>query len=146
LGAKGSFAIPYYNIISYLTESAISTESVSMDSVDSNNYEKYNFNDVYERPIEFTCGFKLNLSTNTPFNIKLHITDNKNSDKEYTKVQLICYSILYDTIYKGDIIEIKLNEDFNISLTEKDYKTLIWLAGNQQNPILDILVKINFIE
>ena len=150
-GVNGSFSIPYYNSIHYRTESDSFKESVSMGSIDSNNYEnyeKYIFNEVYKRPIEITCGFNISLvNNNQPFNIKLHITDNKDSlGKEYTKVQLICYSILYDTIYKGDIIEIKLNEDFNISLNEKDYKTLIWLAGNQQNPILDILVKINFIE
>ena len=153
-GAKGSFAIPYYNIMNYLTGSTSSNEYVSMNAVlplnaniDSNYYEKYDFNEVYKKPIEFTCGFS-SIDT-TPFIIKLHITDYEGINilaKKYTKVQLICYSILYDTIYKGDIIEIELNKDFDISLTEDDFKTLIWLAGNQQNPILDILVKINFIE
>lgn len=146
----GTFRIPYFTQFIYVPESSTTHESMKPrideeDAIDSkhNILETYNIG-ANSKNIEFIGNFEHQALENTQNSLQLKLTITQNLNNKYSQVRLICYSPLYDTMYKGNYVNIITNKEFAISLPKKYVKKLNDLAFNQPNSILDVFVIVDF--
>ena len=144
--AEGRLEIPYYTQIvhnnDYLNRiyehMFLQTYSISTVTETLRPPLRYDLNfNPNCNCIEFTGLF----DDDKDFNINLIITNTN-----YKKVRLICYSPLYETIYKGDYVNIVINDKTTVSLPSIHIKSLNSLCSNHKNKILDVLTYFDFSE